>query len=195
MARSFAEAQRSHYAAQLKPLDGAIDGDWTWRSVAEFLVWQRGRSVTDMGIYLGHSAVRRVVMNNLARVATDAEIAAMAEVVHREAPLTLGLSTGIVYNPAVYCDQSEITALVRAFDQVKPGALFPHLRSESGNIIASIRDVVEAAVDGGGYWRSAQAYGLADSDAAVRRSAREGRDHKPLGRSSVITPPGLPPRS
>ena len=103
-----------------------------------------------MGIHLGHSAVRRVVMNNLARVATDAEIAAMAEVVRREAPLTLGLSTGLVYNPAVYCDQREITALVRAFNQVKPGALFPHLRSESDNIIASIKEVVEAAVDGGG---------------------------------------------
>jgi N-acyl-D-amino-acid deacylase len=145
-----AEAQRTEYAAQLKPLDGAIEGEWTWRSVEEFLAWHRGRSVTDMGIYLGHSAVRRVVMNNLARVATDAELTAMAEVVYREAPLTLGLSTGLVYNPAVYCDQREITSLVRAFNQVKPGALFPHLRSESDNIIASIKEVVEAAVDGGG---------------------------------------------
>jgi N-acyl-D-amino-acid deacylase len=89
-------------------------------------------------------------MSNVARVATDAEIAAMAEVVRREAPLTLGLSTGLVYNPAVYCDQRELTALVRAFNRVKPGALFPHLRSESDNIIASVKEVVEAAVDGGG---------------------------------------------
>jgi N-acyl-D-amino-acid deacylase len=145
-----AEAQRSQYAAQLKPLDGAIAGEWTWSTVAEFLAWHRGRSVTDMGLYLGHSAVRRVVMSNVARVATDAEIAAMAEVVRREAPLTLGLSTGLVYNPAVYCDQRELTALVRAFNRVKPGALFPHLRSESDNIIASVKEVVEAAVDGGG---------------------------------------------
>ncbi|HYD30276.1 MAG TPA: hypothetical protein VEB64_05385, partial [Azospirillaceae bacterium] len=145
-----AEAQRSQYAAQLKPLDGAIEGEWTWTTVAEFLAWHRGRSVTDMGIYLGHSAVRRVVMDNLARVATDAELDAMAEVVRREAPYTLGLSTGLVYNPAVYCDQREITTLVRAFNAVKPGALFPHLRSESDNIIASLKEVVEAAVDGGG---------------------------------------------
>ena len=41
----------------------------------------------------------------------------MTEVVRREAPLTLGLSTGLVYNPAVYCDQREITALVRAFNE------------------------------------------------------------------------------
>ena len=145
-----AEAQRSQYAAQLKPLDGALDGEWTWTSIAEFLAWHRGRSVTDMGIYLGHSAVRRVVMANVARVASDGELAAMAEVVKREAPLTLGLSTGLVYNPAVYCDQRELTALVRAFNGVKPGALFPHLRSESDAIIGSVKEVVEAAVDGGG---------------------------------------------
>ena len=145
-----AEAQRSQYAAQLKPLDGAIDGAWTWSSVAEFLAWHRGRSVTDMGLYLGHSAVRRVVMANVARVASDAEIAAMAEVVRREAPLTLGLSTGLVYNPAVYSDEREIAALVRAFNGVKPGALFPHLRSESDNIIASAKEVIGAAVEGGG---------------------------------------------
>jgi len=143
-------AQRSQYAAQLRPLDGAIQGDFAWSSVAEFLSWHRGRSVTDMGLYLGHSAVRRVVMENLARVATDSEVAAMAEVVRREAPLTLGLSTGLVYNPAVYSDQRELTALVRAFNQVKPGALFPHLRSESDAIVGSLREVLQAAVDGGG---------------------------------------------
>jgi N-acyl-D-amino-acid deacylase len=145
-----AEAQRSEYALQLKPLDGAIEGGWTWSTVAEFLAWHRGRSVTDMGLHLGHSAVRRVVMDNLARVASDAEIAAMAEVIRREAPLTLGFSTGLVYNPAVYCDQRELTALVRAFNEVKPGALFPHVRSESDNVVESIREVVEAAIDGGG---------------------------------------------
>ena len=145
-----APVQREQYAAQLRPLDGAIDGPWTWTSIAEFLAWHRGRSVTDLGLYLGHSAVRRVVMENLARVATDAELVAMAEVVRREAPFALGLSTGLVYNPAVYCDQREITALVRAFNEVKPGALFPHLRSESDNIVASLKEVVSAAVDGGG---------------------------------------------
>lgn len=145
-----AEAQRSQYAAQLKPLDGAIEGEWTWSTIAGFLEWHQGRSVTDLGLYLGHSAVRRVVMDNLARVATDSEIEAMAAVVRREAPHALGLSTGLVYNPAVYCDQRELTALVRAFNDVKQGALFPHLRSESDNIVASVKEVVGAAVDGGG---------------------------------------------
>lgn len=143
-------AQREDYAAQLKPLDGAIEGPWTWSSLSEFQDWHQGRSVTDVGFYLGHSAVRRVVMDNLARVAGAAELADMAALVRREAPFALGLSTGLVYNPAVYCDQRELTELVRAFNEVKPGGLFPHLRSESDNIVASLREVVEAAIDGGG---------------------------------------------
>jgi N-acyl-D-amino-acid deacylase len=145
-----AAEQRSEYAIQLKPLDGDIDGDWTWSSVDDFYDWHRGRSVTDLGMYLGHSAVRRVVMANLARVANDAEIEAMCAVVRHEAPWTLGLSTGLVYNPAVYSDQREITALVRAFNEIKPGALFPHLRSESDKILDSLEEVVTASVEGGG---------------------------------------------
>lgn len=145
-----APEQRSEYARQLKPLDGDIDGPWPWSSVREFYDWHRGRSITDLGLYLGHGAVRRVVMANLARVATDPQIEDMRAVVRREAPWTLGLSTGLVYNPAVYSDQREITALVRAFNEIKPGALFPHLRSESDQILDSLKEVVEASVDGGG---------------------------------------------
>ncbi len=145
-----APEQRAEYAAQLKPLDGAIDEDWRWSTTAEFQAWHRGRSITDMGLYLGHSAVRRVVMGNLARTAQDSELNAMCEVVRKEAPFTLGLSTGLVYNPAVYSDQREITALVRAFNAVRPAALFPHLRSESDRIVEALNEVVDAAIEGGG---------------------------------------------
>ena len=155
--------QRAEYAAQLAPLDGTAapggdpDGDdpaggrhWPWTTMEEFLRWHRGRSVTDLGMHLGHSAVRRTVMGNLDRTADESQIRAMAEVVRREAPWCLGLSTGLVYNPAVYSDQREITALVRAFNEVKPGALYPHLRSESDDILVALDEVITAAVDGGG---------------------------------------------
>ncbi len=158
-----ANDQRAEYAAQLAPLDGTAgpagdpDGDdpaggldWPWTTMEGFLAWHLGRSVTDLGMHLGHSAVRRTVMGNLDRTADDAQIRAMAEVVRREAPWCLGLSTGLVYNPAVYSDQREITALVRAFNEVKPGALYPHLRSESDEIVEALEEVIVAAVDGGG---------------------------------------------
>ncbi len=145
-----APVQRAEYAAQLKPLDGAIDGEWSWSTVAEFQAWHAGRSATDMGLYLGHSAVRRVVMGNAPRAASDSELRAMCQVVRREAPVTLGLSTGLVYNPAVYCDRRELAALVRAFNAVRPAALFPHLRSESDRIVEALAEVVEACIEGGG---------------------------------------------
>ena len=155
--------QRAEYAAQLAPLDGTVgaagdpdDDDpagglgWPWSTMEEFLRWHHGRSVTDLGMHLGHSAVRRTVMGNLDRTADDEQIRAMAEVVRREAPWCLGLSTGLVYNPAVYSDQREITELVRAFNEVKPGALYPHLRSESDDILEALDEVITAAVEGGG---------------------------------------------
>ncbi|MCE2511452.1 MAG: hypothetical protein J4F50_02630 [Acidimicrobiia bacterium] len=158
-----ASDQRAEYAAQLAPLDGTAGPaggpdsddpagglDWPWSTMEEFLAWHAGRSVTDLGMHLGHSAVRRTVMGNLDRTADDAQIRAMAEVVRREAPWCLGLSTGLVYNPAVYSDQREITSLVRAFNEVKPGALYPHLRSESDDIIEALDEVITAAVEGGG---------------------------------------------
>jgi N-acyl-D-amino-acid deacylase len=142
--------QRSEYAAQQAAMDGTVDGGWTWSSVKDFYAWYRGRSIIDMGMYLGHSAVRRVVMGNHPHVATDEQIRRMCDVVRSEAPYTLGLSTGLVYNPAVYSDQRELASLVRAFNEVKPGALFPHLRSESDMIVESLDEVVTAAVEGGG---------------------------------------------
>ena len=142
--------QRDEYATQLRPLDGSIGERWPWASVAEFYDWHRGRSVTDMGLHLGHSAVRRVVMGNLAQTADNQQIRDMCEVVRREAPLTLGLSTGLVYNPAVYSDRRELTLLVSAFNDVKPGALYPHLRSESDEIVTALNEVLIPAFEGGG---------------------------------------------
>ena len=143
-------ADRDEYAAQLAPLDGSVGEAWGWSTVTEFLTWHRGRSVTDMGIHLGHSAVRRTVMGNEDRPADDDELRTMCEVVRREAPLALGLSTGLVYNPAVYCDRRELTLLVSAFNDVKPGALFPHLRSESDGILDALNEVLIPAFEGGG---------------------------------------------
>lgn len=141
--------QRAEYAAQLAPLDGAILGEFVWSDMAGYYRWHEGRSVTDQGMYLGHGAVRRMIMGNAPRASTVEELRAMAAVVKREAMSVLGFSTGLVYNPAVYCEQAEITALVRAFTSVRKGALFPHLRSESDCIEASLDECLEAAIEGG----------------------------------------------
>lgn len=145
-----APEQRQDYAATLRSLDGDIGEPWPWSTVPEFFAWHAGRSVTDLGLHLGHSAVRRSVMGNAPRAATPSELAGMQAVVRQAAPHTLGLSTGLIYNPAAYADGAELSALLRAFNEIKPGALFPHIRSESTNVVPSLKEAVQAAVDGGG---------------------------------------------
>jgi N-acyl-D-aspartate/D-glutamate deacylase len=144
-----APEQRADYAEQLRPLDGSIGEAWPWSTTAEFQAWHAGRSVTDVGLYVGHSAVRRRVMGTEPRAATESELRAMADVVRAEAPATLGLSTGLIYSPAVFGDRHELTVLLRAFNEVKPGALFPHLRSESDRLLEALQEAIGVAVDAG----------------------------------------------
>ncbi len=141
-------ATRDQYAAQLRPLDGDI-GPFSWTDLRSFYAWHRGRSITDLGMYLGHSAVRMAVMGNAPRAATPDELRDMQALVQAEAPHCLGLSTGLVYNPAVYSNQAEITALLRAFGEVAPAALFPHLRSESDRILPSLDECLNACIEAG----------------------------------------------
>ncbi|MCH8842035.1 MAG: hypothetical protein IID61_03565 [SAR324 cluster bacterium] len=145
-----AEDQREDYALLLKPLDGEIGEPWTWSTLPEFYAWHRGRSVTDMGVHLGHSAVRRLAIGNVKRPAVASEVKLMEEVVRREAPHAIGFSTGLIYNPAVYSDQKELAALIRAFNSVKPGGFFPHIRNESDAILEALKEAIGAAIDGGG---------------------------------------------
>ncbi len=139
--------QRKAYAEQLRPLDGDTGSPWTWSTMEEFYSWHQGKSLTDVGFYLGHSAIRRTIMGNAPRKATPDELRQMADLVKKEAPSTLGFSTGLVYNPAVYSDSLELAELLRAYQSVAPAALFPHLRSESDLILPSLDECLRACVE------------------------------------------------
>lgn len=145
-----AEQQREDYALLLKPLDGDVGEPWSWSTLPEFYNWHEGRSITDMGVHLGHSAVRRLAIGNVKRPATAEELRLMEEVVRQEAPHAIGFSTGLIYNPAVYSDQNELAALIRAFNSIKPGGFFPHIRNESDAILDALKEAIGAAIDGGG---------------------------------------------
>ncbi|MDJ0837874.1 MAG: amidohydrolase family protein [Acidobacteriota bacterium] len=144
-----APMDRAAYAEQLRPLDGWVGEHWPWSTMPEFYAWHRGKSITDMGVYLGHSTVRRAVLGNAPRKAELSELEDMARLVRREAPHVLGFSTGLIYHPAVFSDGAEIAHLLRAFAEVAPAALFPHLRSESDMILPSLAECLTACVESG----------------------------------------------
>jgi N-acyl-D-amino-acid deacylase len=57
--------------------------DWTFETFGEFLESRRGRLGVNLGMYVGHSAVRRWVMGDAAfqRASTDAEVVQIAAIV------------------------------------------------------------------------------------------------------------------
>ena len=71
---------------------------WDWRTFGEFLDRLEGRVLLNAGFFVGHSAVRRLVMGERANAgeATDAEIAAMRDLVDQSlAEGALGFSTTV----------------------------------------------------------------------------------------------------
>jgi N-acyl-D-aspartate/D-glutamate deacylase len=71
---------------------------WDWRTFGEFLDRLEGRVLLNAGFFVGHSAVRRLVMGERANAgeATDAEIAAMRGLVDQSlAEGALGFSTTV----------------------------------------------------------------------------------------------------
>jgi len=94
--------------AYLLPMLASVEGmpadtlragvPWDWRTFGEFLDRLEGRVLLNAGFFVGHSAVRRLVMGERANAgeATDAEIAAMRGLVDQSlAEGALGFSTTV----------------------------------------------------------------------------------------------------
>jgi len=124
------------YAAYIAGLDGFLEPSrWTWRSFGGYLNGLRAASSTRVGGLVGHSTVRRLVMGMDARPPTADELARMqAEVARAMDEGALGLSTGLVYAPASFCDTAELTALCQVVAD-RDGRFFVHVRSESDRVL------------------------------------------------------------
>ena len=67
------------------PLESLREGvPWSWRTTAEYLDALEGRVGVNVGMMVGHSAIRRIVMGGDAnqRAATDDEVTAMGRLLH-----------------------------------------------------------------------------------------------------------------
>ena len=99
---------------------------WDWRTFGEFLDRLEGRVLLNAGFFVGHSAVRRLVMGERANAgeATDAEIAAMRDLVDQSlAEGALGFSTTVSPShndaegnpvPSRFASREEILSLASA---------------------------------------------------------------------------------
>ena len=126
------------------PLNGKDAGSEGWKTMAEYfqILDLRGLPV-NVAQTVGHTQVRKLVMGEVDRQPTSEEMEQMKGLV-REAMEAgaIGLSTALIYPPAVYADTDEIGALAAVAGEYG-GRYFTHMRNEGDQLLEAIDEALE----------------------------------------------------
>lgn len=128
-------------AAPLSDDEGRRKG---YTTMAEYftLVESKGLPV-NMTQTIGHTQVRRIVLGDIERRPSAAELVRMQDLV-REAMRAgaIGVSTALIYPPAVYAETEEIGALAAAAGEFG-GRYYTHMRNEGDRLLEAIDEALE----------------------------------------------------
>jgi dihydroorotase/N-acyl-D-amino-acid deacylase len=122
-----------------------------WRTLAQYYArLERQKIGLNIATYVGATQVRRMVLGDVDKDPTPAELDRMRELVRqamREG--AVGLSTSLQYPPAPYAETAELIAL--ASEAAKLGGVYAtHMRSESDEILVALEEAIrigrEAAI-------------------------------------------------
>jgi N-acyl-D-amino-acid deacylase len=103
----------------------------------------RMQMAPNVGLFTGHTWIRKRVMGLADRRATDGELAWMNALVDSSmAQGALGLATGLEYIPATYAGPDEIVALARTAAGYG-GVYVTHMRDEGAGVLESVRQTLD----------------------------------------------------
>ncbi|MCA9036115.1 MAG: serine hydrolase, partial [Planctomycetaceae bacterium] len=92
---------------------------------------------------VGHTQVRRIVLGDVERRPTDDELSQMKALVREGMEAgAIGLSTALIYPPAVYAETEEIAALVSVAGEFG-GRYYTHMRNEGDQLLEAIDEALE----------------------------------------------------
>ncbi|HQQ61685.1 MAG TPA: amidohydrolase family protein, partial [Kiritimatiellia bacterium] len=122
----------------------------TWQSVAEYrALLAAQKPAVNSAMLIGHRAIRAAVMGIEPRAATPDEIARMAKLLEQALEEGgAGLSTGLVYAPAMHAQPAEIQALAKVVAE-RGGIYATHMRSEGGGLLEAIDEALDVACASG----------------------------------------------
>ena len=132
------------YAMPSDWLEQTYPGDW--HSVAEYReLLAAQRPAVNSAMLIGHRAIRAAAMGIEARAATADEIGKMERLLEEALEEGgAGLSTGLVYAPAMHARPEEIAALAKVVAR-RGGIYATHMRSEGGQLLEAIDEALEVA--------------------------------------------------
>lgn len=124
---------------------GAADAAKTgWRTMAEYFELLDGKGMpVNVVQNIGHTQVRRLVIGRTDRKPSAAELSEMKGLV-REAMRAgaIGVSTALIYPPAIYASTEEIAALAEVAGE-HGGRYYTHMRNEGDRLLEAIDEALE----------------------------------------------------
>ena len=132
-------------AQLLRAYTGFLDGglDWDWRTLDEYA--QRLAALPlagNVALLVGHGSVRIAVMGFADRAPTDAELAAMRDLVAQAMRQgAFGLSSGLIYAPGSFAGTAELAALAEV--AARSGGFYAsHLRNEGAGLLDATGEAI-----------------------------------------------------
>lgn len=128
-------------AAPLSEQDGRRKG---WTTMAEYftLIESKGLPVNVVQT-VGHTQVRRIVLGDVERRPTADELQQMQALVREGMEAgAIGVSTALIYPPAVYAETEEIAALAAVAGEYG-GRYYTHMRNEGDQLLEAIDEALE----------------------------------------------------
>ena len=126
------------------PLAGEDARRAGWSTMREFLD-RIDRDVMTINLVqtVGHTQVRRLVLGDVDRRASPEELRRMEGLVREGMEAgAIGVSTSLIYPPAVYAPTDEIVALTRVAGE-SGGGYFTHMRNEGDRLLEAIDEALE----------------------------------------------------
>ncbi|OYO05557.1 N-acyl-D-amino-acid deacylase family protein [Enemella evansiae] len=119
---------------------------WQWRDLTGYAeAISTRRPAVNLGLQVGHGALRIAVLGYADRPATATELARMGDLLAAAADQgAVGFSTGLIYAPGSYADAAEVQALAAV--AAEHGLLYStHLRNETDRVLDAVDEAIETA--------------------------------------------------
>jgi N-acyl-D-amino-acid deacylase len=131
------------------PLNAAQERRKGWTTMAEYFAILESHGLpVNVVQTVGHTQVRRLVLGDIEKRPSAEELQQMQELV-REAMRAgaIGVSTALIYPPAVFAETEEIAALASAAGEFG-GRYYTHMRNEGDRLLEAIEEALEIGQQG-----------------------------------------------
>jgi len=133
-----------------KALQGDIQFDYTWTTLAEYLQFLERKGVSqNVASFIGAGTIREHVIGHENRPPTPDDLERMRELVRGEMEAgALGIGSSLIYAPDNFASTEELIELCKVAAQYR-GKYISHIRSEGNRLIPAVEEVLRISREAG----------------------------------------------